>query len=107
MAHQPASYFRQLLDKATIYEQWEAAGQEIDVATGKNKWKESDHSPFYDSLLLKDRLGLLKKAREAEDLETMVFLLRTSLSRNIGDIGNLKVFTGLVMVVVWCHACWN
>lgn len=107
MAHNPVSYFRQLLDKATIYEQWEAAGQEIDFSTGKNKWKENDQSPFYDSLLLQDRLGLLEKAREAEDLETMVFLLRTSLSRNIGDIGNLKVSARLILVVVWCHACWN
>jgi TAG lipase/steryl ester hydrolase/phospholipase A2/LPA acyltransferase len=95
VAHRPVSYFQQLLYKATIYEQWEAAGQEIDAATGKNKWKDTDSSLFYDSLLLKDRLGLLQKARESEDLETMVFLLRTSLSRNIGDIGNLKVLIRL------------
>jgi TAG lipase/steryl ester hydrolase/phospholipase A2/LPA acyltransferase len=85
------------LDKATNYEQWEAAGEEIDAATGKDKWKETDQSPYYDSLLLKDRLGLLKKARESEDLETMIFLLRTSLSRNIGDIGNSKVFYRLTL----------
>jgi TAG lipase/steryl ester hydrolase/phospholipase A2/LPA acyltransferase len=92
VAHHPVQYFEQLLDKATNYEQWEAAGQELDNATEKSKWKERDYCPFYDYMLVKDRLGLLRKARESEDMDTMIFLLRTSLSRNIGDIGNLKVY---------------
>ena len=91
MAQQPFLYYDQLLHKSTNYEQWEAAGHQLDTISGNDRWKETDESPFYDSMLLKDRLGLLRKAHESEDLQTMVFLLRTSLSRNIGDIGNHKV----------------
>jgi hypothetical protein len=48
-------------------------------------------SEDYDYGLLQDRLAQLRLARESGDLASMIFLLRTSLSRNLGDMGNPKV----------------
>ena len=87
------THYKILLENATTVEQWRAAGKELDKLYGREVWKAEPHSrQDYDPELLMDRIRLLKKARESEDLGTMIFLLRTSLCRNIGDMGNPKVF---------------
>jgi hypothetical protein len=48
-------------------------------------------STFYDYKLLKQRLAQLRDARIAGDLKRVLFLLRTSLSRNFARAGNPEV----------------
>ncbi|KAJ1541356.1 hypothetical protein HK405_010720, partial [Cladochytrium tenue] len=60
-------------------------------APGKNKWKSEVASPDYDYRLVQDRLAQLRIARESGDLASMIFILRTSLNRNLGDMGNPRV----------------
>ncbi|KAJ3178428.1 hypothetical protein HK101_010133 [Irineochytrium annulatum] len=79
-------------DVATNYEQWAAAGLALDRIEGKEKWKADPQSPDYDYGLLQDRLVQLRKARESGNLSSMIFLLRTSLCRNLGEVGNPKLY---------------
>ncbi|CAJ0763490.1 18291_t:CDS:2, partial [Entrophospora sp. SA101] len=46
----------------------------------------------YDFELLQRRLAQLKKARKTGDLSQMIFLLRTSLARNLGDMGQPELY---------------
>ncbi|KAJ3255048.1 hypothetical protein HK103_006668 [Boothiomyces macroporosus] len=80
------------MDKACSYEQWAAAGYMLDREEGRDLWKFQEKSSDYDYELIKDRLAILKTIRKNYDLPAMVFNLRTSLCRNLGDMGNQKLY---------------
>ena len=42
--------------------------------------------------MIANRLGQFRDARESDDLPALVFLLRTSLMRNIADMGNPELY---------------
>jgi len=79
------------LSAATNYEQWAEAAKVLDQLQGKDKWKDDPRSPHYDYELLQERLSQLAAARESGDVGLMIFLLRTSLSRNLGNVGRPQV----------------
>ncbi|KAI9219552.1 acyl transferase/acyl hydrolase/lysophospholipase [Blastocladiella britannica] len=81
-------YYAHLMAAATSYEQWSAAAEALDVLTGKDAWKRDPKSDHYDWHLVQDRLAAMAEARTAGDLHRLILLLRTSLSRNLGNIGN-------------------
>ncbi|KAJ3275222.1 hypothetical protein HDV01_000947 [Terramyces sp. JEL0728] len=85
-------YYQFLMDKACSYEQWAAAGYMLDREEGRDLWKFQEKSTDYDYELIKDRLAILKTIRKNYDLPAMVFNLRTSLCRNLGDMGNQKLY---------------
>lgn len=59
---------------------------------GLDKWKREIKSPDYDWELIKARLDQLREIRHLNKGQSaMIFALRTSLARNIGDMGNPKV----------------
>ena len=74
------------MDSATCYAQWESAAIMLDFLEGKDSWKKELASPDYDYELIQDRLLQFRNARESGDLNAMLFLLRTSLHRNLGDM---------------------
>lgn len=78
--------------KATKYEDWQAAAAEIDDIEGNNGWKFVFDSLDYDAALVESRLKQLDEARISCDVERMLFLIRTSLTRNLGDMGNIKLY---------------
>ncbi|KAJ3373048.1 hypothetical protein GGF31_001035 [Allomyces arbusculus] len=86
-AHSRA-YYEDLLNVATSYEQWSAAATTLDRLDGRDEWKQDPVSDLYDYKLLQERLTGLQEAREANDLQQLILLLRTSLSRNLGGMGN-------------------
>ncbi|KAI8854141.1 acyl transferase/acyl hydrolase/lysophospholipase [Chytridium lagenaria] len=94
--HDPRANYKHLMKVATNYEQWAAAGLALDRLEGKETWKNDPRSPDFDYSLLQDRLLQLKRARESEDLASMIFLLRTSISRKLGEMGNPKLYE-------YCH----
>ena len=55
-------------------------------------WKAVFESPDYDARLVEARLKLLDDARISCDIERMLFLVRTSLTRDLGDMGNLRMY---------------
>ncbi|KAJ1502367.1 hypothetical protein HMI54_014409, partial [Coelomomyces lativittatus] len=85
-------HFEQLLNSASTYEQWSAAASILDQIEGRDTWKLQPESDLYDYKLLQDRYQALHEAREAKDVHRLIFLLRTSLSRNLGGIGNPNLY---------------
>lgn len=57
-----------------------------------DKWKEDPKSPDYDYELIQARLDQLREIRSTNKGQSaMIFALRSSLARNLGDMGNPKV----------------
>ncbi|KAI9291117.1 patatin-domain-containing protein [Neoconidiobolus thromboides FSU 785] len=78
---------------ATNFEQWASAASLLDQYEGKNDWKNDPTSEFYDYELLHSRLTQLRKARAENDYHALIYLLRTSLSRNFADMGNPALYS--------------
>ena len=78
--------------QATSHADWEAAATELDVLEGNNEWKSIFESPNYDAPLVEARLKQLDEARISCDIGRMLFLIRTSLTRDLGDMGNLRMY---------------
>lgn len=59
---------------------------------GHEIWKGESDSAEYDVELVQSRLQQLDAARAACDVERMLFLVRTSLTRGLGDMGNVRLY---------------
>ncbi|KAG0060512.1 hypothetical protein BGZ89_012207 [Linnemannia elongata] len=93
----PKAYYTHLLSAATNYEQWAEAAAVLDRLQGKDKWKNDPRSPHYDYEMLQERLSQLSAARESGDLGLMIYLLRTSLSRNLGNVGRPQLYANTII----------
>ena len=81
-----------VLFKAITYADWQAAATELDEVEGNNEWKCIEESLEYDVHLVQARLEQLDEARISCDIGRMLFLIRTALTRDLGDMGNLKMY---------------
>jgi len=81
------------LDEADTYQEWKDIAEEIDHLQGKTEWKENAVSSDYDYKLIEKRLSQMRHMRENDDIWSLVFLLRAGLSRNLGGIGNSRLFS--------------
>lgn len=59
---------------------------------GNNAWKDDDISLEYDAALVAARLQELDDARLDCDVKRMLFLLRTTLVRDLGNMGSLRLY---------------
>jgi len=80
------------MEQADSFEEWKKCALEIDRLEGKEEWKQNAGSSDYDYTLIDKRLKQLRHMRESEDVWSLIFLLRAGLSRNLGGIGNPKLF---------------
>ncbi|RPA97236.1 patatin-domain-containing protein [Choiromyces venosus 120613-1] len=80
------------LKNATTYADWHGAAKELDVLEGNEAWKSEIESPDYDYALVAARLKQLDEARISCDVNRMLFLIRTTLSRNLGDMENIRLY---------------
>ncbi|KAJ4358450.1 Lipase 5 [Didymosphaeria variabile] len=77
---------------AESYDDWKAAATELDTLEGNDAWKMEDKSSEYDAELVKVRLGQLDEARLNCDVKRMLFLVRTTLTRGLGGMGDLRLY---------------
>ncbi|KAJ5691433.1 hypothetical protein N7488_012168 [Penicillium malachiteum] len=89
----PQSRLLHTLETAQSYEQWEGAAFELDETLNKDLWRQNNISRHYDHRLILGRLEALMLARESENIQTLVNLLRSGLVRNLGNITSTKLFT--------------
>ncbi|MCJ1401710.1 hypothetical protein MMC11_004927 [Xylographa trunciseda] len=80
------------LRTATNYDDWKAAATKLDELEGNNAWKTIVESAEYDARLVEARLRQLDEARISCDVGRMLFLVRTALTRGLGDMGNLHLY---------------
>ncbi|KAL7754482.1 Lipase 5 [Sorochytrium milnesiophthora] len=85
-------YYAHLMEVASSYEQWSSAALALDELDGNTAWKLDPRSDLYDYKLIRERLRSLSEARERGDISALTFLLRTSLSRNLGEMGNPSLY---------------
>ncbi|KAI1798836.1 patatin-domain-containing protein [Daldinia bambusicola] len=80
------------LQGAESYREWEAAAQELDVIEGNEAWKADIFTGDYNPRLLEMRLQELDYARTNCDIRSMMHIIRTSLSRDLGGMGNIDLY---------------
>ncbi|KAH6609083.1 nte family [Trichoderma cornu-damae] len=80
------------IKSAETLAQWQAAAQELDALEGNDDWKQDACSGDYNTKLIEDRLRALDEARESRDIRTMMHLIRTALSRDLGGMSNVDLY---------------
>ncbi|KAG2163036.1 hypothetical protein VTO58DRAFT_110493 [Aureobasidium pullulans] len=80
------------VSQAKCYTDWFSAASELDTLEGRDAWKEEEECDEYDTALLKARLQELEDARISCDAKRMLFLARTSLTRDLGNMGDLRLY---------------
>ncbi|KAI9834390.1 MAG: hypothetical protein M1819_003001 [Sarea resinae] len=80
------------LKNATTYEQWHASASELDFLEENETWKSESDSADFDAPLVEARLKQLDEARLSCDVGRMLFLIRTSLSRGLGDMDHARLY---------------
>jgi TAG lipase/steryl ester hydrolase/phospholipase A2/LPA acyltransferase len=68
------------------YQEWRALAVQVDALDGYDRWKMRFESTEYDYLLIRDLLEDLYTARKELNVQRALFLLRTNLRRNIGNV---------------------
>ncbi|KAF2132419.1 patatin-domain-containing protein [Dothidotthia symphoricarpi CBS 119687] len=80
------------MKNAESYDEWRAAATDLDALEGNDVWKEEDNSEEYHAALVAARLSELDDARLNCDVTRMMFLIRTALTRGLGDMGDLRLY---------------
>lgn len=80
------------MKSAEKHEQWEAAAKELDSLEGNDQWKHDATSNDYNPELIAQRLQELDDARASCDIDLMMYLIRTALSRDLGGMDNVDLY---------------
>jgi TAG lipase/steryl ester hydrolase/phospholipase A2/LPA acyltransferase len=83
---------RHKLQTASSQADWHFAAVELDDVEGNNDWKFENESSEYSYSVVQSRLQQFEDARISCDIERMLFLIRTSLTRHLGGTGNIKLY---------------
>jgi TAG lipase/steryl ester hydrolase/phospholipase A2/LPA acyltransferase len=78
--------------QAETVKQWEAAARELDAIERNNDWKNDLTAGDYNPKLIEERLRELDNARTNCDIRTMMYLIRTALSRDLGGMGSVDLY---------------
>ncbi|KAI8340814.1 hypothetical protein BC941DRAFT_418243 [Chlamydoabsidia padenii] len=89
----PESKLSRQLSNAKNYDDWCDKAYELDRLLENDRWKQQPVSKLYDYKLITSRLEHLCKARQVNDADSMIYLLRGGLLRNFGGISDRKLFT--------------
>ncbi|ODV94765.1 hypothetical protein PACTADRAFT_44295, partial [Pachysolen tannophilus NRRL Y-2460] len=77
---------------ATSYKEWEEISIKLDEYLNNEVWKQTKESDLYDYKLVEERLNELREARKAKDYPKLLYLVRTTWTRNTGNIGNVNLY---------------
>ncbi|KAI1050880.1 hypothetical protein LB507_009382 [Fusarium sp. FIESC RH6] len=80
------------MQNAETHAQWEAAAKELDSLEGNDEWKRDASTGDYNPDLIQERLDALDDARTKCDVHTMMHLIRTALSRDLGGMNNVDLY---------------
>jgi TAG lipase/steryl ester hydrolase/phospholipase A2/LPA acyltransferase len=87
---------RQILNlrmkNAETMEQWNSAARDLDILEDNEAWKAEFESSEFDAGLIEARLKQLEEARTNCDIKAMLNLVRTALSRDLGGMGNIRLY---------------
>ncbi|CAN6641859.1 triacylglycerol lipase 5 [Trichomonascus vanleenenianus] len=75
------------------YEDWLKISQELDCLLGNDEWKKQKECSIYHYAVIEASLERFKKARLSNNTEELLNLVRTSLQRNLGNMGDTKLYS--------------
>lgn len=77
---------------ATSYEEWLEAALRLDELTHTNDWKARNETALYDYMLVKTHTENMRQARVNRDYAQLLYLIRTTWIRNLGNMGNVNLY---------------
>lgn len=77
---------------ATSYEEWCRTGLRLDELTEVSKWKQEVESNLYDYELVRALTLKMREARECEDYSQLLYIVRSTWVRNLGNMGNVNLY---------------
>ncbi|SCU85312.1 LAME_0D00892g1_1 [Lachancea meyersii CBS 8951] len=77
---------------ATSYEEWVAAALRLDELTRTNEWKAREETALYDYKLIQTHTENMRQARQDRDYAQLLYLIRTTWIRNLGNMGNVNLY---------------
>lgn len=78
--------------QATSYDEWRDCAYELDELEGHNIWKKTFECSDYNPDQVEERLNQLEDARISCDVSRVLFLIRTSLNRDLGGMSNASLY---------------
>ncbi|OTB05963.1 hypothetical protein M426DRAFT_121804 [Hypoxylon sp. CI-4A] len=88
----PVDEWLHALRNAEVYEDWEYAALQLDNLKELNLWRNNPSSHHYDWMLINNRLDSLIEARDDNDLQSLLDLVRSGLVRNLGNITSPRLY---------------
>lgn len=79
-------------ENATSYNEWYNISLELDKLLGNDVWKSTIHSDLYDYKLILSYIEQMQSARLSSNYKLLLYIIRTTWVRNIGNIGNLSLY---------------
>lgn len=78
--------------EATSYKQWYDICLQLDSLLNNDAWKLDPKSDLFDYEFVKQSLETLREARIQKDYKLLLYLVRTTWIRNIGNMGNVNLY---------------
>ncbi|KAI1457455.1 hypothetical protein F4805DRAFT_475116 [Annulohypoxylon moriforme] len=88
----PVDEWLETLRNAEVYEDWEHAALQLDNLKELNLWRNNPASHYYDWMLINHRLNSIIEARDKNDIQSLLDLVRSGLVRNLGNITSPKLY---------------
>ncbi|CAK7913403.1 triacylglycerol lipase 4 [[Candida] anglica] len=77
---------------ATNYKQWYKICLQLDNLLNNETWKLDPKSDLYDYELVSRQLTQMKNARLSHDYKLLLYLVRTTWTRNVGNMGDVNLY---------------
>lgn len=87
------SQIQRAMDRASTYEEWQAAARAHDRKTGMERWKAVDQSRRYDFASIRVRLDHLRALRKERDNRGLLFKLHEGIHGNLGGMGSSALYS--------------
>ncbi|KAI1143303.1 hypothetical protein F5Y05DRAFT_420983 [Hypoxylon sp. FL0543] len=91
-ARKPVDEWLDALRNAETYEDWEHAALQLDNLKELHLWRNNPSSHYYDWVLINQRLNSMIEARDNNDLQSLLDLVRSGLVRNLGNITSPRLY---------------
>lgn len=88
----PVQSLKSALKNAESFAEWKEAAEKLDTLLGYEPWKQDSTSEIYDHVLVRMRTEELKACRASGDTERLLFMVRTTFERNLGNMGDPKLY---------------
>lgn len=108
-------HLQNIQNSSTTFKDWKQASKQLDKILGNDAWKNEEKSEIYDYELIKQRTEDLQRCRISKDFTQLLFIIRTQLERNLGNMGDIRLYnasqTGTKKIIEAyiseCELCLN